>query len=41
MALLIAVCSDWIGSDDSTACLLNEMASIFAESPAIAAATIA
>ena len=41
MALLIAMVSCEIGTNDSIACTLQETASVFATSPAIAAATIA
>ena len=41
MALLIAIGLDWIGRNDSIACTLHEIDSIFAESPATVAATIA
>ena len=41
MALLIAISSSWIGRNDSIACILHEIVSTFAKSPAIAAATIA
>ena len=41
MALLIAVISDGIGRNDSTACILHEIASISAKLPTIAGATTA
>ena len=41
MALLIAAGLYWIGRNDLIVCTLHKIDSIFAKSPAIAAATIA